>query len=145
MFGNFSAMDISASGLTAERTRMEVTANNIANANTTKTATGDPYRRQAVVFSSMLEESSGHVTTGANMSGVQVLGIEADQTDFPLVYNPGHPHADENGMLRLSNVSIPNEMVDLITASRSYEANLRSMSLFKEMVEQTLTLLQGGR
>jgi len=145
MFGNFSAMDISASGLTAERMRMEVTANNIANANTTKTATGDPYRRQAVVFSSMLDESSGHVTTGASMSGVQVIGIEADQTDFPLVYNPGHPHADENGMLRLSNVSIPNEMVDLITASRSYEANLRSMSLFKEMVEQTLTLLQGGR
>ena len=73
----------------------------------------------------------------------RVLGIEADPAEFPTVYNPGHPHADENGMLRMSNVHIPNEMIDLISASRSYEANLKSITLFKQMVEQTLVLLQG--
>ena len=145
MFGNFSTMDISASGLTAERLRMEVTANNIANANTTKTASGEPFRRQTVVFSAMLDDAAGLTTTGKSMQGVQIVGIESDPSEFPEVYRKGHPHADEDGMLRIPNVSIPNEMVDLITASRSYEANLKSMSLFKEMVEQTLTLLQGGR
>ena len=64
---------------------------------------------------------------------------------FPEVYSPGHPDADENGVLRLSNVKIPNEMVDLITASRSYEANLKALTSFKEMVEQTLVLLRGSR
>jgi len=143
MSGLFSAMDISASGLSAERMRMETTANNIANANTTRTEDGDPYRKKSVVFSSQLE-TNGRYTLANSLSGVEVVGIESDQTDFPVVYNPGHPHADEDGMLRVSNVKIPNEMVDMITASRSYEANLRSMSVFKEMVEQSLRLLQGG-
>ncbi len=144
MSGLFSAMDISASGLSAERLRMETTANNIANANTTRTENGDPYRKKSVVFSSEMEKS-GRWTLASDLTGVEVTGIETDKTDFPVVYNPGHPHADENGMLRMSNVKVPNEMVDLITASRSYEANLRSISLFKEMVEQSLRLLQGGR
>ncbi|MEM9413820.1 MAG: flagellar basal body rod protein FlgC [Planctomycetota bacterium] len=143
MSGLFSAMDISASGLSAERLRMETTANNIANANTTRTENGDPYRKKSVVFSSEMERA-GRYSIARDLTGVEVIGIEADQSDFPVVYSPGHPHADENGMLRTSNVKIPNEMVDLITASRSYEANLKSISLFKEMVEQSLTLLRGG-
>lgn len=142
MFGKFSAIDISASGLAAERVRMEVTANNIANANTTRTPNGEPYRRQAVVFSSIMDEAAKGNTSG--MMGVRAVGIEADMTDFPVVYNPGHPHADAEGFVRLSNAKIPDEMVDLITASRSYEANTKAISLFKDMVEQTLTLLQGG-
>ena len=73
----------------------------------------------------------------------KVLGVESDMSDFPTVFSPGHPHADANGMLRTSNVHIPNEMIDLITASRSYEANLKSITLFKQMVEQTLVLLRG--
>jgi flagellar basal-body rod protein FlgC len=144
MSGFFSAMDISATGLTAERMRMETTANNIANANTTMTESGDPYRKKSLVFSSQLDQSGG-LTVANSLAGVEVIGVEEDQADFPVIYNPGHPHADENGMLRISNVKIPNEMVDLITASRTYEANLRSISLFKEMVEQSLSLLQGGR
>lgn len=149
MKGIFSAMDISATGLMAERVRMETTANNIANANTTMTADGTPYRKQMVVFASALDQANGLATSGdldgVQMSGVQVMGIEDSQAEFPMVYDPSHPHADNDGMLRLPNVKIPNEMVDMITASRSYEANLRSISMFKDMVEQSLNLLQGGR
>ena len=144
MSGNFSSMDIAASGLMAERLRMEVISNNIANANTTKTETGDPYRRQSVVFAPVESASRDGLTVGDN-AGVRVIGIESSQSEFPAVHNPGHPHADEQGMVRMTNVSIPNEMIDLITASRSYEANLKSITLLKEMVEQTLALLRGGR
>jgi flagellar basal-body rod protein FlgC len=141
MSGLFSAMDISASGLAAERMRMETTANNIANASTTMTENGDPYRKKMVVFSSELERQGG-LSIAGDLSGVEVIGIESDDAEFPVVYNPGHPHADEDGMLRMSNVKFPNEMVDLITASRSYEANLKALTSFKDMVEQTLTLLR---
>lgn len=140
----FSAMDISASGLMAERVRMETVANNIANANTTMTANGDPYRRQSVVFSAKMDQQSDFTTAG-NISGVEIVGIQEDQSKFPVIKSIGHEHADADGNLRLPNVKIPNEMVDLITASRSYEANLKSLTMFKEMVEQSLVLLQGGR
>ncbi|MGB7344982.1 MAG: flagellar basal body rod protein FlgC [Pirellulaceae bacterium] len=144
MSGPFSSIDISASGLAAERLRMEVVANNIANAGTTMTETGDPFRRQSVVFSSAMEQVAGATGNGQHY-GVEAIGVEADQTEFPMVYNPGHPHADKDGFVKMPNVQISHEMVDLITASRSYEANTKAINLFKEMVEQTLSLLQGGR
>lgn len=140
----FPTIDIAASGLAAERYRMEVTANNIANAGTTMTENGDPYRRQAVVFAAELDKASG-AAANPSMHGVEIVGIQDDPSEFPTIYNPGHPHADADGFVRLSNVKIPEEMVDLITASRSYEANSKAISVFKEMVEQTLTLLQGGQ
>lgn len=143
MSGLFSAMDISASGLSAERLRMETTANNIANANTTRTENGEPYRKKSVVFSSMMEKA-GRWDLASGLTGVEVVGIESDQSPFERVYDPSHPHRDADGYVLMPNVKVPNEMVDLITASRSYEANLRSMSMFKEMVEQSLRLLQGG-
>ena len=143
MLGKFSPIDISASALAAERMRMEITANNIANANTTMTESGDPYRRQMTVFGSIMQ-NAGSGTSDRHV-GVQVVGIEGDMTDFPEVYNPGHPHANAEGFVKLSNVKIPEEMVDLITASRSYEANTKAISVFKDMIERTLTLLQGGR
>lgn len=144
MFRNlFSAADISASGMSAERMRMETVANNIANANSTRSADGTPFRRQQLVFSEALGPASGG-TTG--LRGVQVVGKEGDQTPFPEIYAPFHPDADkETGFLQTSNVKMPNEMVDLIIASRSYEANLKALSSFKEMVEQTLTLLRVPR
>ena len=144
MPGIFNAIDISASGLMAERVRMETTANNIANANTTMTADGTPYSRQTVVFAAALDKS-GKSGSSPDQGGVQVVGIQSSNEEFPVVYDPSHPHADAEGMLRLPNVKIPNEMVDMITASRSYEANLRSISLFKDMVEQSLNLLRGGQ
>lgn len=140
MFPNlFSAADVSASGMSAERMRMETVANNIANANTTRAADGEPFRRKQLVFSEAMGGENGE------MRGVKVVSREADQSPFPKVYSPGHPDADENGILRLSNVKIPNEMVDLITASRSYEANLKALTSFKGMIEQTLALLRGSR
>ncbi len=140
----FPTIDIAASGLAAERLRMEVTANNIANAGTTMTDTGQPYRRQAVVFAAGLDHNKG-TQSGAAMHGVEVVGVQDDPSEFPTLYKPSHPHADENGFVKLSNVKIPEEMVDMITASRSYEANSKAISVFKEMVEQTLSLLQGGQ
>lgn len=137
MFGNLSPIHISASGMAAERVRMEVVANNIANAHTTMTETGEPYRRKNVVFSSYAD--------GSDIQGVRIVGVEPDMTPFEWVHDPGHPHADQDDRVLLSNVKIPNEMVDLISASRSYEANLRAITLFREMVEETLSLLNGGR
>lgn len=137
----FSAADISASGMAAERMRMETVANNIANANTTRAADGNPYRRKQLVFSEIMQPT-GSVT---GLGGVQVVSMQADDSPFPEVYMPGHPDADERGLVRTSNVKLPNEMVDLITASRSYEANLKALTSLKEMVEQTLTLLRISR
>ena len=139
MFGRLSAIDVSATGMSAESLRMQVAANNIANANTTRTENGEPFRRQNVIFAAAMDNNSNQ------FAGVQVVGVREDPTPFEWVHNPSHPHADEDGNVLLSNVKIPNELVDLMTASRSYEANLRSVTIFKEMVEETLSLLNGGR
>ncbi|MCP4080444.1 MAG: flagellar basal body rod protein FlgC [Planctomycetaceae bacterium] len=142
---SFATIDVSASGLSAERYRMEVIANNIANANSTRTPEGGPYRRQQVVFAaqqaSMLAASGGNATD--RMNGVSVVGVQQDPSNLQMVYNPGHPDADGEGMVAMPNVRIPYEMVDMITASRSYEANLRSIRSFRQMIQQTLTLLRG--
>ena len=137
MFGSLTPIKVSASGMAAERLRMEVVANNIANAHTTMTETGEPYRRKNVIFSA--------ISGARENQGVQIVGVQPDPTPFEWVHDPGHPHADADGKVLLSNVKIPNEMVDLISASRSYEANLRAISLFREMVEESLSLLNGGR
>ena len=138
----FSTADISASGMSAERMRMEVVANNIANANSTNSANGDPFRRKQLIFSEVLDQSAPGST---GLRGVEILGTAIDESPFPEVYMPGHPNADKNGNVKMPNVKLPNEMVDLITASRSYEANLKALTSFKQMIEQTLTLLQGRR
>jgi flagellar basal-body rod protein FlgC len=122
---------------------MEVIANNIANANSTRSSDGGPYRRQQLIFSAALDNSAA--SNYAGFRGVEVVGQVADESELPEVFNPDHAHADpETGMVTMPNVHIPNEMVDLITATRSYEANLKAMTTFKEMVEQTLRLLRGG-
>jgi flagellar basal-body rod protein FlgC len=142
---SFSIADISASGMMAERHRMEVIANNIANANSTRANGGGPYQRQQVIFAAAMQShSADHNDVKQQFSGVRVAGVQADQSEFPLVYNPGHPDADETGMVRMPNVSLPNEMVDLITASRAYEANLKALKNFRDMTEQTLALIRGS-
>jgi flagellar basal-body rod protein FlgC len=143
--GSYSAADISASGLSAERQRMEIVANNIANAHSTRTPQGGPFRRQNVVFSAAYDEAAaGSRRSAQDLRGVRVVSVEADQSQLPRVYQPGHPDADADGYVTMPNVKLPNEMVDLITASRAYEANLRALSTFKSMVEQALTLLRGS-
>jgi flagellar basal-body rod protein FlgC len=140
----FAGALISASGMSAERLRMEVVANNIANANSTRSADGGPYRRQHLVFASALNDLNGKESV-AGMNGVEIIGQVSDDSEFPLVYNPGHPDADpETGLVAMPNVKLPHEMVDLITASRSYEANLKALTSYKQMVEHTLRLLRGG-
>lgn len=138
-----STTDIAASGLSAERMRMEVAANNIANAHSTRTAEGGPYRRQQVQFSSAMEAAIGSDASQINSSlrGVKVEAVVDDPTPGQRVYNPGHPDADADGYVLMPNVQMPMEMVDLMTASRAYDANLKSLTLFKEMAEQALSLM----
>lgn len=143
----FSATNIAASGLKAERTRMEIAANNIANANATRSASGGAYRRQQAIFSTHLGAAAGHAPSSiggsVDLQGVQVVGIEGDQSPLPKVFNPGHPDADAQGFVEMPNVVLPMEMVDLMTASRSYEANLKSLETFRRMADQTLELIRG--
>ncbi len=142
-----SGMQISASGLSGERLRMEVAANNIANAHSTHTPEGGPYRRQRVSFAAAMDRVGQTGTTGNlnGLGGVQVLGVTPDNSPLPTVYDPGHPDANKDGYVTMPNVTLPHEMVDLVTASRAYEANLKSMETYKQMAEQTLALLQNIR
>jgi flagellar basal-body rod protein FlgC len=137
----FAASAISGTGLSAERYRMEVIANNIANANSTKSANGGPYRRQDVVFAEVL----GGMEAGGlpSLGGVEAVDLIEDPTEFPRVYMPGHPEADAEGMVTMPNVNLPFEMVNLLTASRAYEANLRASQTFRTMNEQALILIRG--
>ena len=143
----FGAIDISASGLTAERLRMDVTAENLANAQTTRTAGGGPYQRQEVV----LQQASGGFgatlagaigSPSGTQGGVEVGGIVADPTPDKLVYDPGHPDANAQGYVRMPNVDTVTEMVDLIDAQRAYEANVTAMQSSKQMFSKTLELLR---
>ena len=135
-----SVFDITASGLAAERTRMEVIANNIANANATRDVGGEPYRRREVLFSTAYQDA----VHGADkhMSGVDVAGVRPDMSPFPQVYQPGHPDADEQGFVLLPNVHLSKELVDLVTASRGYEANLKVMRSFQDMANSAIELLR---
>jgi flagellar basal-body rod protein FlgC len=148
--GMFDAFDISASALTAERMRMDVTAENLANAQTTRTADGGPYRRKEVVlqevakgggFAGNLRAAMGAGASG-RPGGVEVSGIAEDSTPNKMVYDPGHPDADANGYVAMPNVDSVTEMVDLISASRSYEANVTALQSAKTMFSKTLDLLR---
>jgi flagellar basal-body rod protein FlgC len=136
----FAATRISGSGMTAERFRMEVIANNIANANSTRSANGGPFRRQDVVFAELLAGAAGRP---AEPGGVEAVELVEDPSDLPRVYMPGHPDADAEGYVRLPNVQLPIEMVNLVTAARGYEANLKAAQTFRQMNEQALRLLGG--
>jgi flagellar basal-body rod protein FlgC len=132
----FDAIDISASGLTANRTRMDVTAENLANAETTRGANGQPYQRQEVI----LQERAP--SFGEVLGGVMVTGIVPDGTPGRRVYDPGHPDADKEGYVTLPNVNPVSEMVDLITSSRGYEANVTAMNAAKQMFTKTFDVLR---
>src|SRR5689334_14649603 len=122
MIDCLSGLGSTASALTAERTRLDVISENIANANTTHGLDGKAYQRRQVVFESMLAQSAAAPDAGA--STVRVARVENDPRPPQMVYNPGHPDADANGMVAMPNVNIYEEMVDLMSASRSFEANL---------------------
>lgn len=140
--GIFGAIDIAASGMTAERFRLDVISNNIANVNTTRTVDGGPYKRQFVVFETRNAEAgaSSGLPRYRNMNGVRVTGINKDDSPPRLVYEPGHPDADADGYLRLPNINIVTEMVDMMTASRAYEANVTAVNVAKSMMLKALEI-----
>jgi flagellar basal-body rod protein FlgC len=137
----FSAMDISASALTAERTRMNLISSNLANANSTRSAEGGPYRRKDAVFTATGAGSFGRALTRASdLRGVQVSQIVEDQNPPRLQYEPTHPDADARGYVAYPNVNVVEEMADMISASRSYEANITAVNAAKNMALKTLDL-----
>ncbi|MCA9063968.1 MAG: flagellar basal body rod protein FlgC [Planctomycetaceae bacterium] len=140
-----SGMSISASGLAGERMRMEVAANNIANANSTQTSQGGPYQRQQVTFAAAMGQYLNLNTGQMNeksLDGVRVVSVVSDNSEGPRIYDPGHPHADGEGYVTYPNVNMSHEMVDMMTASRAYEANLKSMETFRQIAEQSIAILR---
>ena len=134
----FSGMRASSSGLSAERVRMDVIAENIANARTTRTPEGGPYRRKVVRFEPLLENAG---RSNQRVVGVQASGIERDMhSRFDVVHDPSHPDRDASGFVEYPNVNTVLEMTDLITAMRSYEANATVQQNFVQMAERALQL-----
>jgi flagellar basal-body rod protein FlgC len=131
-------MNVSASGMTAQRLRVDIISSNIANSETTRTDRGTPYRRRVPVFSEYLISDGKSASTG-----VKVVRIEEDPSPFRLVYDPSHPDADENGYVSLPNVNVLREMVDLISAQRSYEANISAFNTTKSMINSALQIGRG--
>ena len=150
MLDVFRTLNISASGLTAQRARLDVIASNIANAETTRSDEGGPYRRKAVIFREVFEEAVGEAHYRDNrfqtdsMQGVEIAAIEADKRPFRLVYDPSHPDANDEGYVQMPNVNVLREMVDLINAQRSYEANVTAMNATKSFVNAALQIGKGG-
>ncbi len=165
--GLFGAIKISASGLRGQRTKMDVVARNLANAETTKTEDGTPYRRQRAIFEQVLGDkinshnkrmgrtagdsmlsrtNPAHMTGSTSSNRSAGMGMEStvdvalDSSEFRVVYDPGHPDADEEGYLLMPNVNPISEMVDMITASRAYEANVSAVQTSKDMFNQALKI-----
>ncbi len=144
--GYFGALDIGASALTAQRLRMDTISQNIANVNTTRTQDGTPYRRKMVIF----EEKSQGVPFSEYLSasskdkfigkGVRVSRIAEDSSPFKRVYDPGNPDADEEGYVEMPNVDVITEMVNMISATRAYEANVTSINITKSMAMKALEI-----
>ncbi len=135
------SMKVSASGLAAQRTRMQVASANLANASTTRTPEGGPYKRRDVVFESTAPDGDlAAGDAGGAINEVQVAEVVEDQAAPRLEYDPGHPDADANGYVAYPNVSVVEEMVDMITASRAYEAGLTSLETTVSMAERALEI-----
>lgn len=139
----FSAMEVIASGLTAERVRMNTTASNLANVNTTRTAEGGPYQRLDPVFKTTPvpgQDVGFETQLDRAIRGVEVSDVVADTGDPRRLFKPEHPDADEAGYVELPNVNMLEEMVNMITAARSYEAGVTAMQQLVEMAQRALSL-----
>lgn len=156
--GIFKSIDTSASGLTAQRLRMDIISNNIANVNTTRTSEvgpdGEvlPYRRQIAVFEArqpvfadVLSKklSKGKDDADSVGNGVRVVGVTKDEEPFRMIYNPNHPDANKDGYVLMPNVNIVTEMVDMISATRAYEANVTAINSAKNMAAKALEIGRG--
>jgi flagellar basal-body rod protein FlgC len=146
MSGIFSAFKITASGLTAQRLRMDVIAANVANAETTRTAEGGPYQRKVVVFSTQEPQkqiaplAARFADQKPATSGVRVEAILSDESRGHRVYDPDHPDADADGFVTYPNVNVVTEMTDMLSATRSYEANVTVFNALKAMALKALDI-----
>lgn len=140
----YKSMDISSSGLSAQRVRMNIVSSNLANAQTTRTPNGGPYKKQDVVFSSqpigspfedMLSDQ-----LNSNLKKVKVVDIYQDQKEPKKIYNPTHADADVEGYVKMPNIQVMTEMVNMITATRAYEANVTAFNETKSMAEKALEI-----
>jgi flagellar basal-body rod protein FlgC len=135
-----TALDVNASGLTAQRQRVEVSSSNLANSQTTRTSDGGPYRRKDVVFQTASFEDQLGKAMNASVQGVEVSGIVDDLRPFDRRYEPGHPDADKDGYVSYPNVNAMEEMANLVEASGSYDANIAAMGIVKQMINRTLDI-----
>ncbi|MHC4636293.1 MAG: flagellar basal body rod protein FlgC [Planctomycetota bacterium] len=129
---SFGPIDISLSGMGVQGKQMEMISSNIANARTTDGGNNEPYRRLEALFS----------TESGSISGVTLDKITKDQSEFDLMMNPGHPNADEKGYVQMPNVVLPIEMMNMVVATRTYQANVAALKRYQKMVETTLELLR---
>lgn len=138
-----SAMKISASGLTANRTWINVLSSNLANANTTRTEDGTPYQRKTVIYESKAADGFGeelNTALSGGPEGVEVTDVVPDKRDFREVYDPGNPDANDKGIVLMPNVNPVEEMANLLNASRSYEANLAAIQVAKQLAVKSLEI-----
>ncbi len=142
-----NAMEISATGLSAERVRINVASMNLANAHVTRTLEGGPYRAKSVIFRSVPYETEGSPPVSpfdslldGKLRSVEVKDIVEDREPFKEVYDPGHPDADQRGIVRLPNVNVMEQMLDIMTASRAYEAGVTAMNTAKSMALKALEI-----
>jgi flagellar basal-body rod protein FlgC len=140
----FTAMQISGSGLKAERARLNIAAMNLANANTTRTMEGGPYRAKSVIFAARPLEGVNFqdalYSSSERLRKVEVVAVVEDLAPFKEVYDPGHPDADAEGIVRLPNVNVAEQMVDMMSARRSYEANVTALESVKNMALKALDI-----
>jgi len=143
----FAALTVSASGMAAQRTRAALLVENIANSETTRTPGGGPYRRKDAIFTTQ-EVGSAFGTEmdaqlgGTQLSGVTVAGITVDNSEPEKRYMPGHPDADADGYVSMPKMNPAEDMVDLVSANRSYQANVSAMSAVKDMIQKSIDLLR---
>jgi flagellar basal-body rod protein FlgC len=133
-----SAISASASALDAQRARMEVAVSNLANAESTRSVNGEPYRRREIVLEAI--PANGEVSGDVQASGVRVAAVLEDRSDFRRRYDPSHADADANGFVATPNVDVPEEMVDMLGAARAYQANLTAIGLIRDTIQKALEL-----
>src|SRR5579883_767433 len=139
----FSSLQVSASGMAAQRTRAEMLVENMANAETTRTPDGGPYRRKDVVFTSDVQSSPFSAVFQSEMAeGVRVAQVVQDDRPPEMRYMPGHPDADANGYVAFPRMNPAEEMVDLLNASRSYEGNVAAISAVKDMISRSIDIMR---
>lgn len=135
-----SSMNVSASGMTAQRTRMNVVSSNLANVNTTRTPEGGPYVRKNVILSAVPVQDAFGKVLDENISAPKVANITNDTTELPKVFDPSHPDADASGYVTMPNVNLMKEMVDMLSATRAYEANSTVISTIKGMAQRAIDI-----